>query len=548
MSRSIPTGRNAGRPAAPHSPVEPGTPAFNAILSLGAAEPPPPRHVLGVTIDGERITVETHRPLEEASLQLQRKVYMKSVRDALKNGDAVPAMPEHLAAMPDSNEARSLQGRKHMDPASFDVDTRLRAFESDPMPKGPNPPPFPGMQETNGWHMPLPTMPMHYAGMTPMPMVRLSDSIRPFLKLISQKRYSRPAVGDHMLTFRIMVETIGNKVLSEITHPDMDEVLEVLAHWPTNATVRRAFREMRAPEIAMKARKLGVATLSLKTQQRHIDRMKAFFRFCERRRELFPGLLDGVRVYRKAQDFNPGRDVYTDTDLATILGMTATQTMTNPVHYWGPRLALYLGLRVNEAAQLYIDDVTVIDGIPCIEVTKLRAGQRIKNRFSHRVMPIHPELLRLGFMRFVAQAKSHGRKTLFPLLSWGANGPGDTLGDWYNGSFLRKTCGITDRLKTFHSFRHTFATLAERSRLPDGRIALLLGHSAGASILREHYVKPPTVEERMEDLMAIRFPDIDQPVYDPAQFEEAFKDDVIHEGRKQILDGVYGAAALQGPV
>lgn len=548
MSHSTPASRKAGQ-LPPVASARHGTPAYDAVMALGAAPDPDPRNSYQMVIGGENLRVQTAKSAAKAAAQVQRKAYMKSVRDAVKNGLPIPPAPEGMTEPPDVDEKVALVGRVHTEPktAASVHEPEFLSAQLVPAEAAPTPvyPPFPGMNAPNGWGMPVASSGWGQLQMLAAP-VKLSDAIRPFLRHISQKQYSRSAIGDHMLTFRIFGETVGNKHLHELSNADTDDFLDVLGNWPTNATVRKAFREMRAPEVAIKAARLGVPTLCLKTQQRHVDRMRSFFRWCERRRELFPGLLDGVRLYRKSQDFAPGRDVYTDDEARVIFGVDATRTMTTPFHYWAPRLAYYLGMRVNEIGQLYVADIQTIDGVPCIEVTKERAGQRLKNRYSHRTLPIHPVLLGLGFLDFVEQARSFGRETLFPGVSWGTNGPGDTVGDWFNGAFLRKTCKIADRAKTFHSFRHTFATLAERSRLPDGRIALALGHSAGKTILREHYIKPPTVDEKMTDLLAIRFPDIPHPAYDREQFQEAFEKDAAMRRRKRLLDEVYGTGTNPG--
>ncbi|MFK2889695.1 site-specific integrase [Dyella flagellata] len=88
------------------------------------------------------------------------------------------------------------------------------------------------------------------------------------------------------------------------------------------------------------------------------------------------------------------------------------------------------------------------------------------------------------------------------------HGPGDPIADWFNRLHLRATCKITDPAKTFHSFRHLFAYVAERSGLSDARIARLTGHSTGSSILRRHYIQPSSLQERAEDVSKIKFPEL----------------------------------------
>jgi integrase len=50
-------------------------------------------------------------------------------------------------------------------------------------------------------------------------------------------------------------------------------------------------------------------------------------------------------------------------------------------------------------------------------------------------------------------------------------------GQWF-GTYLRKTCGVTDRRMTFHSFRHSFTDYVRRPDIPEGIQRQLVGHSS----------------------------------------------------------------------
>jgi hypothetical protein len=77
--------------------------------------------------------------------------------------------------------------------------------------------------------------------------------------------------------------------------------------------------------------------------------------------------------------------------------------------FWLPLLGLYTGARLNELAPLGAADVT----------TDLAEGRRLKTVGSRRSVPVHTELLRIGFTDFVDHVRkrngANGR--LFPLLT-----------------------------------------------------------------------------------------------------------------------------------
>jgi hypothetical protein len=51
-------------------------------------------------------------------------------------------------------------------------------------------------------------------------------------------------------------------------------------------------------------------------------------------------------------------------------------------------------------------------------VPNKRVGRRIKNKSSERAVPVHPKLIELGFLGYVAARRREGEKAwLFPTVS-----------------------------------------------------------------------------------------------------------------------------------
>src|SRR5262249_36292602 len=96
--------------------------------------------------------------------------------------------------------------------------------------------------------------------------------------------------------------------------------------------------------------------------------------------------------------------------------------------FWVLLLSLFQGLRLNEAAQLYVEDVKQRGGIDYLAMREERddgskCDKRLKTKQSRRDVPIHPELVRIGFLDFVAaRRKDRNSPRLFPELSPGSTG------------------------------------------------------------------------------------------------------------------------------
>jgi integrase len=205
--------------------------------------------------------------------------------------------------------------------------------------------------------------------------------------------------------------------------------------------------------------------------------------------------------------------------------------------FWAPILAMYQGLRVNEIGQLYLNDVFEHQGRWYLRITDEGPAQRLKNSYSRRTLPVRQEVIDCGFVEFIEQAKRWGRITLFPDVVWGPNGPGETISRWFNYTFLRNVCQITDRRHTFHSFRHTFANAAQQVNLRKDHIARLLGHTPGSDVLTLHYFGR---DERPEALLAVmnavNFPTVPHGRYKPEKFEAVFRHAKAEAERNQAMD------------
>jgi hypothetical protein len=143
--------------------------------------------------------------------------------------------------------------------------------------------------------------------------------------------------------------------------------------------------------------------------------------------------------------------------------------------FWAPLVAVHMGLRSEEVLQLYLDDIQVIDDIPCI-VLKQGPGQSLKSQASRRTIPIHDNLLKLGFMQLVAMLRRAGEPRLFPWLERSENK--ETYTETFSKRFTkyRKDHGIYEPQRDFHSFRTTFNHLLIQAECPDTQRRALMGH------------------------------------------------------------------------
>jgi integrase len=156
--------------------------------------------------------------------------------------------------------------------------------------------------------------------------------------------------------------------------------------------------------------------------------------------------------------------------------------------YWLPLLALFMGARREEIGQLRVQDVrreAYVDGddkrqeVWCIDITDTpdddALPNQIKNEASNRLVPLHPKLIELGFIDYVTKLPDQAGRVFPSLMAVGIGKKlTDKVGQWF--SRYKQECGIDDKAKVFHSFRHTWKTHAVDAGIPERVCRQFQGH------------------------------------------------------------------------
>ena len=194
---------------------------------------------------------------------------------------------------------------------------------------------------------------------------------------------------------------------------------------------------------------------------------------------LYTGCIDDGRNYNKVGSNHPRR-----------------------IRFWLPLIALFTGARINEICQLHTDDVQEKNGVPFISINE-EAEKHVKTKAGIRQVPIHNELIKIGFLDYAAQMRAKGEALLFPevmeSLVKGKRAkdasPSAPLSKWFN-HFIESVnvCIEQPELKftsehVFHSFRHTVRTEFRRNRAPEDDVCRICGWEDGSKgkTLADHY-------------------------------------------------------------
>nr|WP_253254394.1 hypothetical protein [Xanthomonas arboricola] len=106
--------------------------------------------------------------------------------------------------------------------------------------------------------------------------------------------------------------------------------------------------------------------------------------------------------------------------------------------------------------QLLVANVFKEDNIPCIRISDEGEQQKVKTEVSLRTVPLHPDLLALGFWDWVESRKAAGHKRLFPQAKADAM---NCQGTWITKAFSRYLGEVSKdwpkAQRGFHSLRKT---------------------------------------------------------------------------------------------
>ncbi|MET4677710.1 MULTISPECIES: site-specific integrase [unclassified Luteibacter] len=218
---------------------------------------------------------------------------------------------------------------------------------------------------------------------------------------------------------------------------------------------------------------------------------------------LATNVVKGVVVMKaadKAARRNQGHawEAFELADLPKIFNPVAMQRMRQPHVRWGALIGLYSGARVSEVAQLYLRDFEEVDGVPCVRITNDNDGQSLKTEASRRLVPLHPDLIRLGLWKRVEALRERGEERLFPTIPIKPSvSPGNAISKGF--SYQLKGVGIKARRAAgtvgFHSLRKNMIQTLQGASLPAERRRAFVGHEAGEDVHEADYMRPWTPRE-----------------------------------------------------
>lgn len=238
--------------------------------------------------------------------------------------------------------------------------------------------------------------------------------------------------------FDLLYEVLHKEVsVGNIGRTEARTVRDTLIAYPVNRNKLRATRGRPLSEVLNTP---GVRTLHVLTINKYLQTYSTLFGWAKRNGYSDNNPFDGLALRTDKANAEPPRVSFSDDQLRSISSAAQAKAGSSEEHHkWGTLIGIHTGARLNEIAQLHLEDVRQIDGIWCFDINqKPGTKKQLKNDASARIVPIHSKLIEYGFLGYVDRIKQRrGNEMLFPQLTYTkSNGYGRNLGRWVNEALL----------------------------------------------------------------------------------------------------------------
>jgi len=276
-----------------------------------------------------------------------------------------------------------------------------------------------------------------------------------------------------------LIEIIGDIPILKVTPNNARDFKKIISSLPKYRNQSPRYRGLTIKQILSLD---GVEGQEPKNINKLIYRVRVFFKWLKNNySEYVPqNHFDGLSIQEKK--FDKPRDIFTNKELHKIFDTTPflNNTIRNPhrrnklASFFVPIIAIHTGMRLEEICQLRLEDVYKEGTVDIIRVT-ISKETKLKTVTSQRIVPIHENLKRVGFLEYCNYMKKQKKERVFWDLTKSRDGYGRNIGRYFM-EYLRKVGVYEFQSKVFHSLRHTFITTLLQNGVREEVVNGLCGH------------------------------------------------------------------------
>ena len=260
--------------------------------------------------------------------------------------------------------------------------------------------------------------------------------------------------------------------IDKITKAHVRDFRDAMLKYPSRPLP--ADRKLSVAEVIKKYAGSNVKKLGPKTvNENALAALKAILGHCVKDGFIEHNPAEGIRA-DEPRVTEKSRVPLTDSDIQLVLSFPIFTNNERPkggggeAAIWLPYIAMYSGARLEEIARLAKEDIGEEKGIKYFNIR-----DDVKNQSSYRKTPIHSQLIALGFLKFIKTIKSG---QLFPELQEYRGKYSHAWSKWWGR--YRRSHGLDDTRKVFHSFRHTVKRKLRNAEVEKTLRDAIMGHEA----------------------------------------------------------------------
>ena len=301
------------------------------------------------------------------------------------------------------------------------------------------------------------------------------------------------------------IEIVGDIDFSTITKKEVSHYIDVQTKLPPNRKKSPKYRDLTIKEVMG----LNLSQKEIQTPQninKRITKLSVFGNWGVRQGLLITNPFSGMKFSVKKQPHT--RQPFTADELRKIFKpetyLKWTIHFSHPYrkdrvsnhlpYYWVFLLGIFSGMRTNEMCQLRLIDIKKQKNIWFIFVEDTEET-KVKTENAIRKVPLHPQLIDLGFIDYMTAQKKSKRGRLFWELSEDRDGFASHVSRHYNQRFLPAVGVWKKYTKVLYCTRHTFINKLYSEMVDENVIKVLVGHEKEFTM--KHYGGDPFTPERL---------------------------------------------------
>ena len=374
---------------------------------------------------------------------------------------------------------------------------------------------------------------------------KLSDYYDAFSKWRLRIGRTHGVLNQELGTFRRFVDFAGDKPAADYDRGDVNGFLDKLRQLPSKYGRRPSDKDLSldqliaradAAERKARAEKSPIPDrLTDKTAKRHLSTLSQIFKFAFDQGDITLAQkkeLTDEHSFASTQCARDQRDTWTLNELKILFaspvytGCESEQRRGNPgnevirdARFWLPLLGLLHGARVEEFADLYGRDIQCIDGTWVFVITPIHGDEesgtkerRLKTYSAKRIVPLHPEIIKMGFIDYIRQTCKKPNDPVFADLE--PEGKDQKRGPAFTRWFgrYRQHIGVYREGVGMHAFRHVVATRLSDVITTHQQVRhrdYVLGHAPSGTEGDTRYDKGPGLKAVAKTLELLTYPELD---------------------------------------